>query len=265
MSRILVIPDIHHKVDLADAIIKKEEGNYDKIIFGGDSFDNFDDTQMHTVKTAKWLKNSLTFENRIHLIGNHDLAYFSPSFFCSGFTGQKLSAVKSVMNISDWRKMKFFCFEDGVAYSHAGVNECVMNPMDDTYSVEYIEKQCQKAFNDAEIGKFNHILGAGISRGGNQHIGGIIWGHWLADTFAIKDFPQICFHTPQRKPHQVYLPNKKNAVSWALNLDTHLHHYAIVTDGIPKIHKVSDKMYEKYDWRLIDGRNPITNKAWHFN
>lgn len=254
MSRILVIPDIHHKVDLVNAIIKKEEGKYDKIIFTGDIFDNFDDDQRYAAKSAKWLKNSLTFENRIHLLGNHCAAFafwYNPDLYCSGFSKAKSKEVNFILSKEDWRKVKLVHFEDGVCYSHAGINELLMGPMDDSYNQKYIEDQCEKALFDAENGIYNYILGAGMSRGGKQNYGGLLWGHYLEDVFPIKEFKQIIGHTPQQIPHISYLPNKQNAISWLLNLDTHLHHYAIVTDGIPEIYEVPDDMYEKYNWKVF--------------
>ena len=74
-AKTIIISDIHNDYFTAEKIIKKE--NPDKIIFLGDYFDDFDDTVKDSENTAKWLVKSLKQENRIHLIGNHDLSYMT--------------------------------------------------------------------------------------------------------------------------------------------------------------------------------------------
>ena len=83
--KIIIVPDIHNDYHTAKKIIKKE--NPDKIIFLGDYFDDFDDTIQDAENTAKWLKKSLKQENRIHLIGNHDLNYMTDNtnLKCAGY------------------------------------------------------------------------------------------------------------------------------------------------------------------------------------
>jgi len=73
----LVIPDVHHRCEWAEAVIAKEGGDCASIIFTGDYFDNHGDTPQDTYHTARWLKNSLKDPSRYHLMGNHDVAYFA--------------------------------------------------------------------------------------------------------------------------------------------------------------------------------------------
>lgn len=85
----LIIPDIHHKVELAERI----RGNHPGMpaIFLGDYFDDFDDTAADMEKTCKWLKSAVENRDDEFLLGNHCFAYLSYELgvrwgFCSGWT-----------------------------------------------------------------------------------------------------------------------------------------------------------------------------------
>ncbi len=108
MNKLLIIPDIHNDYLTAEKIIKKE--NPDKIIFLGDYFDDFDDTIQDTNNTAKWLVKSLKQENRIHLIGNHDLSYMTnnPNLRCMGYRTDKHKAIKK--HFINWSKLLMYYF-----------------------------------------------------------------------------------------------------------------------------------------------------------
>ena len=119
MVKTLIIPDIHNDYLTAEKIILKE--NPDKIIFLGDYFDDFDDTVQDAINTAKWLKKSLKQENRIHLIGNHDLSYMTdnPNLKCMGYTVDKHTAIKK--HSIDWNKLLMhYWIDEKWLCTHAG-------------------------------------------------------------------------------------------------------------------------------------------------
>ena len=72
---LVIIPDLHNKCDLAEKIIRRE--NPDKVVFLRDYFDDFYDTVEDADNTSKWLLGSLRHQDRVHLIGNHDLSYMT--------------------------------------------------------------------------------------------------------------------------------------------------------------------------------------------
>ncbi|HEX7360871.1 MAG TPA: hypothetical protein VF283_10300 [Bryobacteraceae bacterium] len=85
----LIIPDIHHKVELVERI----RGNHPGMpaIFLGDYFDDFDDTAADMEKTCQWLKGAVENHDDEFLLGNHCFAYLSCELgvrwgFCSGWT-----------------------------------------------------------------------------------------------------------------------------------------------------------------------------------
>jgi Calcineurin-like phosphoesterase len=85
----LIIPDIHHKVHLVQAIRKAHPKT--PAIFLGDYFDDFYDNADAMRATCKWLKDALENADDTFLLGNHCFAYLSYELgvrwgFCSGWT-----------------------------------------------------------------------------------------------------------------------------------------------------------------------------------
>jgi hypothetical protein len=84
----LIIPDIHHKVELVERIRANHLGM--PAIFPGDYFDDFDDTPEDMKATCEWLKNAVENRDDEFLLGNHCFAYISYELgvrwgFCSGW------------------------------------------------------------------------------------------------------------------------------------------------------------------------------------
>ena len=137
MFKIIIIPDIHNDYLTAEKIIKKE--NPDRIVFLGDYFDDFHDIIQDAKNTAKWLKKSLQQENRIHLIGNHDLSYMAdnPNLKCTGYRIEKHREIKKYH--IDWNKLKIHCWiDDKWLCTHAG------------FSNDFFKQQCAKKSNSIQ-------------------------------------------------------------------------------------------------------------------
>jgi predicted MPP superfamily phosphohydrolase len=121
----LIIGDVHTKFEKVEKIISQ----YDKdcsIIFVGDYFDEFHDSPEQNADTARWLKESLTKKNRVHLFGNHDFQYrIKPIGMVaySGFHYKKYEKINEVMAEDDWEKLKYFHSIDRYWFSHAGITE----------------------------------------------------------------------------------------------------------------------------------------------
>ncbi len=268
MSRLLVISDIHNRIDVAQALLSTVE--YDRAILLGDYFDNFGDSPVDAQNTARWLKEKVfTNDKIIPLIGNHDAAYlFSshPQFAsCSGFTHEKNRAIWSVLDRDDRDRFQFYHIEDGIVFSHAGLRVSFWKDME-AFSpfgdwdeakesrLDFFSKVMNYYINDVSrklIQAFAHVplLDSGWDRGGHQPYGGILWGDWT-NFASIRGITQFVGHTPSTLP-RVHIQNreggytqkdyfkylaheeshKKNSVSTNYNLDTHSKHYAIITDG----------------------------------
>jgi predicted secreted acid phosphatase len=63
----MIISDLHNRIDWVEPALSSLQ--YNKVIFLGDYFDDFDDTVEDTKKVAKWLKQSVPKPDRIHLCG----------------------------------------------------------------------------------------------------------------------------------------------------------------------------------------------------
>jgi len=113
MSTILVIPDIHNRVEIAEKILRAHEQDVDYAVLLGDYFDDFFDTVGDAADTAAWLKDSLQNPKRAHLIGNHDINYMKPDNGqrCAGFTEGKKNIINSILTPEDWAMLKWFYHE----------------------------------------------------------------------------------------------------------------------------------------------------------
>lgn len=270
--KILVLSDIHHKFEIAQKIIDSVE--FDRCILLGDYFDDYGDTPENARKTAVWLKEKVIPNPKmIPLMGNHDVNYFfpmHPEFYCSGFSHDKCRAIRSVISPDDVKLFKFYHIQDGWMFSHAGLHVSLWKEMKQWYPdgeiregetlLNYFSRVVQFFMDRTMVNIYANMpvpyLECGWDRGGNRPFGGLIWCDW--NTFAsIKGINQIVGHTPDKLP-RVHIQNvnggytkkpilkfidhrdsfEKKSVSINYNLDTHLNHYATITDGSVVVYDV---------------------------
>lgn len=220
--RTLIIADIHTHFGKAEKIIKYEAP--DKIVFLGDYFDDWHDDSRIAAETAHWLLESLNKPNRIHLMGNHDISYAIPhrSYKCSGYDAAKDYAISDILKEPDWKKLPLFTWIGSWFCSHAGVHPYFYNKYGSgkDYKV-WINQTCDDALQRAfAVQPAAPILWAGLSRGGNEIHGGIIWCD-REEFQPIPNIKQVFGHTPSVKPVWIDQNN--------LCLDTrgHCNYYAI--------------------------------------
>ena len=235
MNKLFVCPDLHEapNLDEVEAAIQREAPT--RTIFLGDYFDQFDDTPEDAGRTAVWLKSSLAQPNRIHLWGNHDLAYgFSEiqEAWCSGFTWEKCNAINAVLSPDDWTELQLSHWEDGFLFSHAGWT----NQFSGGSSLAQVSDRRTHltaeevgAWRCLKIGKRHWIWGAGYLRGGTQPCGGLLWCD-VREFTPIPGLNQIFGHTSGNLGTV-----KRGRASFNLCLDTcsrkmGAQHYVIV-DG----------------------------------
>lgn len=208
----LILPDVHTDYVRAEAIIQKVD--YDKIIFLGDYFDAFYDTLEETKQTAEWLKGSLKNPRRIHLLGNHDLAYLNKNFICSGFTENKLIVIRNTK--VDLTKLIHYYWLDDWLITHAGLSN------DFFKAYNHKEKTVSEFLKDLTLDKegVERLYDCSVFRGGRNAFGGIVWCDYM-EFVDIPGIKQIFGHTKGDLRHV------KNYDSEHYCIDTGLKYYGL--------------------------------------
>jgi len=221
----IIIPDVHHKLQLVEAIRTKHSGT--PAIFLGDYFDDFHDTVADMKATCRWLKEA--FENSADefLLGNHCFAYLSYELgvrwgFCTGWRADKQQVFHEyfpsdmLLNRSLWLTQ---C--QGWLISHAGISNDLYRSFRKRRMIDEIFQWANDAEAALRAGIQHPAFLAGVDRGGPQKFGGLLWCDW--ERFKpIQGVRQIVGHTPGAE-----VRFKKNDVC----LDTHLRHYGLLEDG----------------------------------
>ena len=220
-EKILIVPDIHNACDKADKIINLEKS--DKVVFLGDYFDNYYDGPAIAEKTAKWLVNSLKIENRVHLIGNHDLSYMSnnPNFRCSGYTEEKHNVIKQ--QEIPWHKLKMhYWLDEKWLCTHAGLSNSFFEWYNHRkkYSIQRFLDTSQKNLDNIEDMEYDHnFFKVSWRRGGSGNLAGTLWCDH-EEFEPILGINQIYGHTNGSVV-------RKNENSENYCIDTALNNYAV--------------------------------------
>jgi len=264
MSKILCIGDIHNRWVAAEAIASKYDDTH-TIVFVGDYFDNFHDTAIDADQTARWLKESLSKPNRIHLMGNHDINYDYKNvrasgqiYHCSGYSPAKDDAINRILTNEDWDKIKIAHFENGFWFSHAGFHPFWFASPPYGMDNEIINIKLKKILNAIESREYsNELCAAGKCRGGINRVGGLLWrdhyqepytGSYWNDQSGIK---QVYGHTPMRKGIDVEETRNKGL---CIDIDCGLQQvleiledgrYNIIDTGVENFYQESERKFQE--------------------
>lgn len=273
--RTLIIPDVHTHHLKAQKIIDNE--TFDKIIFGGDFFDQFDDSPIENMNTAVWLKEIMAKHKIEILLSNHDAAYrwYKNKFlYCSGFTLSKALAINNVITLDDWLKFQPWIVEQGFLLSHAGVSKRLYDYICKSREIEskekfanvitFLEDETPKALEMADDYDVHPFFAASYYRGGMSTIPGLIWCDYR-EFVPIKKVNQIFFHTPLNQPacktmgangnignwlaDSLFQNNDANLVSYNYDLDTHLKFYGILENKQLSIYQAFEQ--EVFNKKLV--------------
>ena len=248
----IVIADIHQRTDSVTRILDAEK-EYDEVVFLGDWFDSFYEPPKVTgfEETCKFLRDLvLDHPNKskfVFLVGNHDLGYIYNNnnrsdtriskvikYYCSGFTASKAKKFRHVF-YDEGLIDKFFLDNfkiihrtQGFTLSHAGMSDKHI-PYGKTPEevIDGIIPMVWKNFRDLGFVHNWLISGAGICRGGDCNVGGLLWLDWNNEFTASEAIgKQIVGHTTTREPS--CLGMGKPYESW--NIDTEKD-YGIILNG----------------------------------
>jgi len=190
--RVLIIPDLHHHVEHAEHWLTTQ--TFERVIFLGDYFDDYDDGVADAERMALWLRQRMKTTDDIFLLGNHDAAYLfpkEPELFCPGFTTPKARAIRSVLGRLHWSRFQLAHEEQGWLLSHAGFHPAWMKEP----TVERILQRCDEGMEKALRRIVDPILGLGEVAGGILRYAGPLW----MDRNNLQPIPgidQIVGHTP---------------------------------------------------------------------
>lgn len=212
----IIISDLHNRVDwvesaLSSSLLKP----YDRVVFLGDYFDDFYENLEDIKKVAKWLKQSLSKPNRIHLFGTHEMWYRfpgNPYLQASGNTEKKSDAINHIITEKDWNKLRLCYYEQGFLLTHAGVHSYLINKnnLSTQETLSLIKSVTDEALQEAKNGKIHPWLDAGFARGGRQVVGGITWLDWHDEFEPVPHLNQIVGHTELRQPEEKITKNSEN-------------------------------------------------------
>ncbi|MDP3065791.1 MAG: metallophosphoesterase [Methanobacteriaceae archaeon] len=222
----IIISDLHNRVDWVEPFLSSI--SYDRVVFLGDYFDDFNDTEKDIKKSANWLKQSLQNSNRIHLMGTHDMWYrflFNRYLQASGNTPKKSEIINKILSKEDWDLLKFYYFEQNFLLTHAGLHSSFVK--DSTDIISSLKLLIDKAIIEIEDGEIDPILDAGIARGGINPFGGITWLDWHDEFEIVPNLNQIVGHTELRTPIEKSTINSKN-----YSIDTKNRHIGIIEKNV---------------------------------
>lgn len=217
-TEVLIIGDLHTRHEWIEELISKVKPK--TTVFLGDYFDQFGDSPEQNRVTAEWLRYSIHQTGRLHILGNHDLAYCFPNVpqaRCPGFTKKKLAAISSVMQPLDWAMCHMFVEHESFMITHAGIQASYLNPMMDLSVLgDWMSNHSQEFWETMERGGEHWFLNRGESREPHSphRFGGVVWADF-SELVPLPGWNQVCGHTPSEKPRML-----DKAGSSAVCLDT---------------------------------------------
>ena len=210
---LLIIPDIHTKVDLAQSIIDKHINEVDQVVLLGDYVDEWNDNaaiMLHTLEyVGKWQQN----DKIVLLCGNHEAAYMHPRMRCRGWDEAKQWAWDLSIHMKKFDPKGFAThwYVDGLLLTHASLAEG-RDLISQTHKLEqFIQNNIY--YEELDYHKRD---------GGVNYIGSIITSRAKYSSVS-KKYRQIFGHTPGKYP--IITEGDVNEIWWAC-LDTNLNHYA---------------------------------------
>lgn len=241
MSKVLVIPDSHTKIEVIEEGMEvAEKIHADHVVLLGDYFDDFGATTEKQENMLAYLKDFLVHHtNVIPLYGNHELSYLG--FPCSGHMRSVEEKLMKALKY-DYRFLYAVSF-DGVLYTHAGVTQSwlrdskVMTENAIRYKLKTGAgaKTLEEEINGVkDISVFSQV---GYARGGSTDAPSPLW----ADLRELINDPlpnirQVVGHTPISQIECIgncwFCDTRSNG--------NQNDEFLVVTDGEPSIVKYSE-------------------------
>jgi len=195
--RTLIIGDIHNEIGRVDAVLAEYAGQCHSVIFLGDYFDSYGDGPAQMRESCLWLKDSLQNPNRIHLLGNHDVAYFINGHLqtnCPGHTAEKQAVFEEFRGSL---ALDAFAVAETLGpwlISHAGLPPAHTKGK----TPEELVKECAEELKNAQSGASSWIFDRAQERGGRASTGGPLWLDWSGEFKPTPGIHQIVGHSQSK-------------------------------------------------------------------
>lgn len=201
----LILPDVHQKCARVEEIIASHGSDCASVVFLGDYLDSresSDPTDLHLA--LRWLAQSVRDPRRVHLLGNHDVAYFFPAeeTYCSGWSEDRqrvFDEAISTQNMNAVRERLGLAVQAGPwVLSHAGFPAHFCRDATPAQLIQWAE--AARAVLTSSVGRDNMhpLLGCGVVRRGRSRVGGLTWLDWDHEFTPIPGVHQIVGHTSDR-------------------------------------------------------------------
>jgi hypothetical protein len=213
----LLIPDIHQDIEWAQEVLRREDGQYDRVVFLGDIADSHrPQSQIAGIRaTARFYRELIERSDSTVLLGNHcaplmeswkDNRQFKKKIpllhGCSGYTNGKSIEFNKEMTWDHWRKVRLFSLVNGWLLSHAGLNKAFW------WHHRPAEQNLVRLWLAAEEAltllpyQMHPFFECGKARRGPAPYGGVLWQDWDCEFTDDLSLPQIVGHTPRENVRQ---------------------------------------------------------------
>lgn len=241
MSKVLVIPDSHTKINVIEEGLElADKFHADHIVMLGDYFDDFGATPAQQEDMLTYLKDVLRYRtNIIPLYGNHELSYIGAP--CAGHMRVVEDTIRNGIK-NDYRFLYAVAF-DGVLYTHAGVTQSWLrdNKILTENALRYrLTPESGAGVLEDKINRIEDIAlfaQVGYARGGNTDAPSPLWAdckELIND--QLDKVKQVVGHTPVRNIECIgncfFCDVRSNG--------NECDEFLLVTDGEPEVIKYGD-------------------------
>lgn len=226
-DNLLIIPDVHQKVNWVRSILEKEKGKFDRVLFLGDFFDAFNAEPGSVQETAQFIMRFKSLNpSTIFILGNHDLHYYEnlsifskgltpkfARFACSGYSNTNGILLSKYISPEFAASCKVAAAMNGFIFSHGGILPHLWPMLPGHSDLECLDKMLAHfdwVYKDFRIESDNPVFWAGWASG-DMHTPGPIWTRFEQEFLDDLPFPQIVGHTP------IPLSPRRKGRSWCLD------------------------------------------------
>lgn len=237
-ENVLVLSDAHQRIDWVQAVLERENGNFDKFLFNGDMMDTHCPHEVPGAKPVGKFYNWLLSNHHVNL-GNHELPVMESRFrnkvfskkknlfyHCSGFTNNRSIDFNKGIELEQWKTATIFRVVNGWLVSHAGFHPKYFMPfMSLEENLSRLWTEAKQALELMHI-QFHNLFTVGGARSGAKHekhiVGGPLWLDW-SNFIDELPLPQLVGHTHKE--------NTIRKIGRSYNIDTGSAYALISKDG----------------------------------